>query len=326
MTMQIKYLSHGLHETGGYYHEKTLSAALADGLLNCDLCYKDIRFRKNYKGIWGWIQLFFLAFKNAKADVVITVARLAWPVLLRNLFNQNKIVLVLHNYDPRDGKPSLYYVLLNKFLKKAAKNPHKFTLVVVAEYWKNYFSKNFRFKDNIYIFPNLMETAKLQFYKDVVHKKSNLIHLGQWSEKVDKKAYLILIDALKKHNIAPYFSDYTGANTNDFPVSHFTTREAYLKQMALSKYTIIINKIEEGWNRVAHESFCVGTPVLGIGGGGLTEMIELGGGKIFENVDALLAYLSENNLPEINYPALQKLDVKEAAQYAIPVVNSLRKK
>ncbi len=321
--MKITYLSHGQNETGGYYHEKMFCETLSDVANNCDICYKEIRFKRNFKGIWGWVLLFLKAFFAAKGETIVTVARLAWPVYFRYFFNKNRIIVVLHNYDPRDNKPKLYFYLLKRFFKVANSRKDKISLVVVAEYWKNNLSTNLNFKGNVFLFPNFFDNAKLHFYRDVVHKKSNLIHLGQWNDKIDKKLYRIFIHALEHAGLVCYFSDNQGTVIHDFPVTQFNTHEAYLKQMALCKCTVILNKIEEGWNRVAHESMLVGTPVVSNGVAGLSELINMGNGHIIHTVEEAIDLCLNDRLNTIDYKALEKFNISNKNTFVQPILHWL---
>lgn len=322
--MRIIYLSHGANETGGYLHEQLLAAAIAADIKNCDLCVDEIRFRKNYRGIFGWIQLFFQGFFAAKGDIIITVARLAWPVYLRNIFTKSRILVVLHNYAPGDGKPRFYYTLLNSFLKIAARKKKRMGVVVVANFWKQYFLETLKYTGNIFHFPNLFETAKYYFFRDIVQKKSKLIHLGQYSAKIDRKAYLLLVHALQEKGFSCYFSDNSGADISDLPVTFFQNREAYLKQMALSSCTVILNKLDEGWNRVAHESMLVGTPVIAFPGGGLEELVRLGNGSLVQTVEEAAAMIENGNFSAIDYAALESLDAKHAPNFVQPLIKFLQ--
>lgn len=322
--MQITYISHGLHETGGYIHEKSLASAISDNVNRCDICFKDIRFRKLFKGPFGWLLLFVKSFFNAKGDVIITVARLAWPVYLRNIFNHSKIILVIHNLDEKDGKPKIYFRLLHAFFKMASAKTSKIAIVVISNYWKKILEEKHHFTNNIFVYPNLMENGRLQFFKDIVKKKSNLVHLGQWSDKIDKKAYLVFIDELQKIGLACYFSDNTGIEITDYPVSYFKTHEAYLKQMALSKCTVILNKIQEGWNRVAHESFLVGTQVISNGGGGLSELIQISNGYLISSPKEILEIINKEPLKAIDFHNLEKFDKSNTDHFLLPILNQLR--
>ena len=95
---KIQYISHGARETGGYAHEQFFAQSLSEALSGKPNAYAEVRFRRNFKGFFNWVLLaiktFFAADRNA---VVITVARLAWPVRLKQLLGHGKLLLVLHN-------------------------------------------------------------------------------------------------------------------------------------------------------------------------------------------------------------------------------------
>lgn len=319
--MKITYLSHGALETGGYFHEKFLCETLSDGLNNCDICYKEIRFRKYFHGVFGWLVLAFKSFFAARGEVIVTVARLAWPVYLRNMFNKNKIVVVIHNFDEQDGKPRLYHFLLRRFFSLALRKNKKICIVTVSDFWRAEFVNRFGQNLNVFRFPNLFNRAEYQLARLSSGPKSNLIHLGQWSDKIDRKAYLLLIDALKNQGFICYFSDNTGAKSTDFPISFFATPKEYLKQMATSKATVILNRVNEGWNRVAHESFLVGTQVMTTSGGGLGDLVQLANGYVLNSIEEVNNVLVGNTLREINDQALDQFDKKNAASFAAPIVN-----
>lgn len=324
--MKITYLSHGTIKTGGYKHERHLAETLSDEFNNCSSCFEEIRFNKVFKGFFQWIALFFKSLFNAKGDVIITVSRLCWPVFFRNYFNNNKIILVVHNYDKNDGKPALFYFLLDLYFKTTAKNKNKYCVVVVSEYWKDFIKSKLKKDVNVFVIPNMMENARLGFYRDVIGKKSKMIHLGQWSDKIDKKAYRILIHKLNEAGIACYFSDNTGVEVKDFPVSYFQTHEGYLKQMALSEATVILNKIDEGWNRVAHESFLTGTQVIAMDKGGIRELIKKGNGYLVDSAEAAFSIIKEGNYKNIDENALQDFDISNSKKYFEPLNSWIKSK
>lgn len=323
MRFHLHHISHGAAETGGYLLEKTLVTALADELENCDTCYRETRFSRHFRGPFGWIMLAMKAFAAAgRHDNTVTVARLAWPVWLKLMTGRGKMLLVLHNYDPADGKPRLYYRLLNAFLRLAARRPDRIRVVTVAKYWQQFFASRFGLQP-LY-FPNLFDPAPYAFYAGVARKNSKLVHLGQYSAKMDRKAYLLLIHELKQRGYACYFSSNEPEFQSHFPVSFFSTREAYLKQMAVSGCTVILNSIDEGWNRVAHESMLVGTPVITRPGAGPEELVRTGGGHIAATVEEIIALLESGNLNPIDQTALQAFDIGRAAEYIQPIARFIR--
>jgi glycosyltransferase involved in cell wall biosynthesis len=276
---KIQYISHGECETGGYAHERFFAASLSEAVNGSADGFTEIRFHRNFKGPFRWFVLALKAFLAADRNaVVITVSRLAWPVRFKQFFGTGKTLLVLHNYDPADGKPRLYYRLLDGFLHHAAKKTSKIQLVVVARYWQNFFHTKFGLHS--VLFPNFFDAKTLGLVRFSVRKNPKMVHFGMYSDKIDIKKYLVLFHLLKKHGFVCYFSSPRPVFFPDLPVSVFENRGDYLKQVAGSVATIILNKIDEGWNRVAHESILLGTPVIASPGGGLEELVLLSGGVI----------------------------------------------
>lgn len=309
---EILYISHGETKTGGYFHESEMCRNLG--------AVTEIRFEKKYKGIWQWILLFFKAFAAAnKAKTIVTVARLAWPVMLRNLASKRHIILVLHNYDPNDGKPKLYWFLLRNYLRYISNKPHKYSLVVVSEYWKEYFRKNFGNTLNIFVYPNLFASEKYYFFRDISKKEEKLIHLGMCTEKADLKAYRNLIYALHQRGYSCYFSSSVDRHVPDFPISYFPTHEAFLKQMARSKCTVILNRVHEGWPRLVHESFLCGTQVISTGGGGLDQLLAWGNGYKVENWKEVMPVLDADLDKSIDYSGLEQYDIRNKEAYIVPI-------
>lgn len=316
-TPKIQYISHGQCETGGYAHERFFAESLSNAVNGSDDGFAEIRFRRNFKGPFRWLLLALNAFLAADRNaVIITVARLAWPVRFKQFLGTGKTLLVLHNYDPADGKPRLYYRLLDAVLKYAAKNPLNISVVAVASCWQKFF--NGRFGVASVLFPNFFDAKSLEIIRFSAKKNPKLVHFGMYSDKTDRKKYLVLFHLLKDCGFVCYFSSPRPVFSPDLPVSVFENRGDYLKQVAGSGATVILNKINEGWNRVAHESILLGTPVIASPGGGLEELVRLSGGGVSENPEEI-AGLLETGLPKIVFdntpfePAVRE-------QYLNPVV------
>lgn len=323
MRYRLHYISHGRLETGGYQLEKSLATALADELENCSDCYRETRFRRQFKGPLQWLLLAWRAFSSTnRHDQVITVARLAWPVWLKLRFGSGKMLLVLHNDDPADGKPRLYHRLLHAFMTRARRHPQRIRVVVVARCWQQHVEQHYSVQP-LY-FPNLFDPAPYAFFAGVAKTNSHLIHLGQYSAKADQKAYLLLIHELRQRGYACYFSSNETPFESHLPISFFTTREAYLKQMALSACTVILNRINEGWNRVAHESMLLNTPVICRPGGGLEELVSLGGGHVLSAVEDIVRLVESGAYNPIRQEALKAFDISATTTYIKPITDFIR--
>lgn len=296
---KIQYISHGECETGGYAHERFFAASLSEAVNGSADGFMEIRFRRNFRGPFRWFLLALKTFMAADRNAaVITVARLAWPVRLKQFLGIGKMLLVLHNYDPGDGKPPLYYRLLDAFLKYAAKNPLNICVVAVAPYWQRFF--NSRFGVASVLFPNFFDAKSLEIIRFSARKNPKLVHFGMYSDKIDIKKYLVLFHLLKKYGFVCYFSSPRPVFSPDLPVSVFETRGEYLKQVAGSCATVILNKITEGWPRVAHESVLLGTPVIASPGGGLEELVRMSGGVVSDQPDEI-AHKLQAGLPDVSF-------------------------
>ena len=321
MKAGLQYISHGEKETGGYAHEKNLFESIAKALdLGAGDC-QEIRFRRRFKGLFGWFRLGFLAFKAAGPNAtIITVARLAWPVFLKQLFGRGKMLVVVHNWDSRDGKPRIYYRVLSAFLNLARTRARKIAVVVPAAYWKQYLSA--RFGLSPLVFPNLFSEAPYAFFKEIARKNPKLIHLGQYSNKIDIKKYLVLCHTLKRHGFVYFFSSNSPISNTDFPISFFETREAYLKQMSTCYASVFLNKINEGWNRVAHESLLVGTPIIVSSGGGIEELAQTLGGLVLDEPSEIVTAL-KGPIPGANERELARFHQGCAGDWVDPVLRFL---
>jgi glycosyltransferase involved in cell wall biosynthesis len=320
----LQYISHGEKETGGYAHEKTLFESIAKALdLGAGDC-QEIRFRRRFKGLFGWFRLGFLAFKAAGPNAtIITVARLAWPVFLKQLFGRGKMLVVVHNYDPFDKKPRLYYRVLNAFLRMASRKTARIRLVVVAKHWQQLFKEKWGI--SAMLFPNLFSAAPYAIFRSVARKNPKLIHFGQYSDKIDNKKYLVLLHELNQRNFTCYFSTNNPVLAPNFPVTVFQNHEAYLKQMAGCGATVILNSIQEGWNRVAHESILVGTPIVVGPGGGPEELAGLLGGLVTDEVATIVSDL-EKGLAPVEDAKTRLFGLETATAWAAPLVNFIQHK
>lgn len=320
--MRLIYLSHGKPGTGGNVHEQQLFRALCAGLSSC--C-DEKRFSKNYRGPFRWLQLALKAYREARsADRVLTVARLAWPVWLAIRRNPNKkLLLVLHNYDPNDGKPKLFYRLLDRFLLKiASAYPDRVRVVCVAKHWQELFRKCFGIE--AFFYPNLFPSEPYQRIRREAKKSAKLIHLGQWSAKANLILYRKLIPMLAQRGYACFFSSPEAVEQKEFPVRHFLRKEDFLAALADSTASIILNRVREGWSRVAHESFLLGTPVICLPGDGLEELTRLAGGKVGHSAEEIIGILENPQTLSANPESLAPFHAEHAAEYAHPLVQWLK--
>lgn len=341
----IKYISYGKYETGGYKHELFFAEQLHQ-FLNQKGEHVTLEIdRKNrfYTNTFAYVKLFLLGL-TANVNYNIVVARVALFAVFRNAFTQNKVYILLHNFDKNDGKSfwlNLYYEALFLVLKNT-KNKN-ISIVTVAPFWVQYFKEKTKNNIPVFHFPNFFDGAFyekfLQNHKLVEHKNSQFersreqsnnvstpldmtkrkkkqIHLGQWSFKNHADVFEIA-KQLTNQGFYCYFStnfkDFA-SKTSTYEVVYFDQFENYLSQMALSEFTLALTEINEGWNRVAHESILVGTPVIAYAKAGLLDLINESESIAANNVEEVLQAIENKNV-QANPSLLAHYDVKNVIDY-----------
>ncbi len=312
----IKYISYGKYETGGYKHELFFAEQLQQ-FLNQKGEHVTLEIdRKNrfYTNPFAYIKLFLLGL-TANANYNIVVARVALFAVLRNAFNKKKVYIVLHYFDKNDGKSfwlNLYYQALF-FVLKNTKNKN-ISIVTVAPFWVQYFKEKTKNNIPVFLFPNFFDG---EYYSDFIAvNKKKQIHLGQWSFKNHADVFEIA-KHLTEQGYYCYFStnfkDFA-SKTSTYEVVYFDKFENYLTQMALSEFTLALTGINEGWNRVAHESILVGTPVIAYAKAGLLDLVNESKSIAANNMEEVLQAIENKNV-QANLHLLAHYDIKNAADY-----------
>lgn len=308
--MEIRHLSHGSIETGGYRNELFFAQTLQHFIHNSTL--KVFRQRRNFSGL-NHLALQWWGFKNGNAEHTVVVVRLAMVVLLRNIFTKNHIYIALHNYDENDNKPTLLalnYFLLFNFIKLFNQRVVVFT---GALFFQKLLEQKTRRK--VYLFPNFFNTEMLAGFKKPFKEKQ--IHLGQWSDK-NSPALFILAQKLTTLGYHCYFSTLNEILVKveeNYEIVFFSSYEGYLKQMAESQYTIAFPAVKEGWNRVAHESILVGTTLLGLNKGGLGELLKESNMVTVNGVDQALEIIVSAKHPTPSESFLRRYDIANAPSF-----------
>lgn len=321
-TNSVLYLSHGKTITGGYLHEKFLAQTLADAL---QMEYQETRFWQYFENPMAHLKLNFSAFSYSNYPIVISVARLSLPILIRNLFNQNKILLVWHYHDKKDGVGWLLHCWYGLSLKLIKILPaKKVKLICVAPFWQSYFTKRLG-KNKVFLFPNLFDYESYSGYKREV--KNNEIHLGQVSFK-NSPDILWLTAKLKAQGYTCFYS----TNNSDFQnktidpnaeVRYYSNQEDYWKAVAHSKFTLALPNFNEGWNRVAHESLLLGTPVIAYAKGGLADLLNLAKVEAAKNKEEVLSILLKDS-PSFSLNGLSDFQIKNKTIWLNPILNWIK--
>ena len=285
--MRIHYLSYGIVETGGYRHEKCLYESVCNywgkhGQIKAHL----YRRNKLFQSFFEYLDLMTWAFFKSNADINIVTGRTALSAIFRNWFSNNEVWIVLHNFDPSDQKSNLltkYYQWLFKLISSA--NNKRFKVIAVAPYWVDYF-KNKKGINQTYLFPNFFDVKAYEKYRK--KEKERTVFLGQYSTKNDP-LITALAKSLSEKNYHCYFAtldisevkSYNGS----YEIVYFPTHAFFLEAMSKSTCTLALSGVKEGWNRIAHESLLVNTPVVGFMRGGLGDLLKESKSTIVNSIE-----------------------------------------
>ncbi|MCA0426441.1 MAG: hypothetical protein LCH37_03315 [Bacteroidetes bacterium] len=328
--MKITYLSYGKYVTGGFLHEKNLAESL---FLWIEKQFPGQPNRLNIKRIprffetpLAWLKLQWLPFQsNSQTDLFVLVSRMAFPALILAVVFRKKVVLVWHYHDEQDNSGRWLKYYFNKFfLWNSWIRPDNLALVVVSPFWLGYFSKVLK-QEQVHVFPNLINPYEYLSYQTTQKKKQ--IHLGQLSWKNDTSIFKVA-SQLMEWGYACYFSSTNPEDPNEFkgiPVVKESHTD-YLKRMGESIFTLAFPRINEGWNRIAHESFLVKTKVIGLDRGGLGDLLRLGNGvivtdykELLENFQSFINLASDYEIPK----GLLELNPDRALDFIEPLANSI---
>ncbi len=322
--MNIHYISHGPHKSGGFQHESRLMETCAKyyGATHT-VVNKTFRQEKLFETWIDYLYLLAWSFFKSNGDINITTARTALPAIWRNRFNKKQVWVVLHNFDEKDGKSWLMKLYYKSLFKVLAKNKDsRIKLIAVAPYWVNYFQSEKKIQ-HVFWFPNLFETA---IYKEAGNQKKNKwIHLGQFSTKNDP-AILELAKRLHKEGYHCYFSTLDERQQRidraNFDIVKFDSFTDYLDRMARCECTLALSKIKEGWNRVAHESLLVSTPVLGYKSGGLGDLLKESNSIIVNSVDEAYTCITEKLWMHADDEFLMRYDISNGLNWMKTICQS----
>lgn len=156
----------------------------------------------------------------------------------------------------------------------------------------------------------------LYFSIEKTKGKKTQIHLGQWSFKNDPDVFEVAKQLTAKGYYCYFstnFKDFA-KKTNDYEVVYFEQFEDYLVQMAISEFTLALTGINEGWNRVAHESILVGTPVIAYAKAGLLDLVNESKSYAAVSVADVLQAIENKNI-QAEPSLLSQYDIRNSQEY-----------
>ena len=323
--MKILRLSHTSKKSGGYRHERLLADNISK-TINSELIER--HYPGVFKSIIDQLKLALIGFTKTTADINVVVARFAIGALVKSIISKKQVLLVMHNWDENDEKSTslkYYYSLLWLLLKIFS--PKRFSLVCISDYWKTVFNKLLQNKIPVFVYPNLLDSLSYSKYNSAVKKKQ--IYLGQASIKNDYKA----LEKIDRHfSDKGYYCFYSSIIQNaSVPYSNhnllIVSEERYLEELASSVCSISFPCVEDGWSRIAHESFLVGTPVLAFKKGGLQHLVQAAGGYLVDSVEEAVSII-ENGL-DLDHAKVKKLaseyDLAKSDDLLIPIIRFIQR-
>lgn len=277
-----------------------------------------LRAAKEFKGLAGFIRLYWFGFIHAGKGVNITVQRLLLPVVLRSFFTRSKTLVVLHHYDKREQLSPMYHWNMRMLLWLLKSGYNNLGVVVVAPYWKTWLEQQGVSGHHIFHFPNLFNPDTYKPSAAIVKKKQ--VYLGQYGAKQHPHVAQIA-EALTAHGYHCFYTTpYPEVAMPDaqVPVLHLSFAQ-YLKALQESVYTICLSAFNEGWNRTAHESLMAGTPVVGNMAGGLGDLLHEALQAVALQTNEVLEVILQNRNIHIPPAFIEQYHIRQISYYAKPI-------
>lgn len=310
---RIRYISYGPNKTGGYLHEYFWCQALKDKLLQAgnEVVIEVKRDKQYTQNFWQRLLFIIRPFQLANADWNIVVAQTALTAIIRNLFSNRKIIIVWHSHDEAYIKGFFlkFYFKLLFFLLRFIRTK-RVSIACDSIYWSNKLKEYTHSNINYLFWPNLFDTSYYSRFRTQNKKKQ--IYLGQFHPKNDPMIF-DLAEQLTQKGYDCFFSTLKANEEvvkDTYQIKYFKDFEQYLNEVACSLYALALSKQKEGWNRIAHESILLHTPVIAYNSGGLGELLKESNSKIVTNIDECLQLILSNYTIEYNIAFEEKYDIK----------------
>jgi len=323
MASKIVYLSYGKFKTGGYRYESFFTDEIQKFIEAKGNETQVIKKRPErlFENPIAHIKLFFWAFFNCNGNINVIVARLALAGIFRNLFNKNKVLIVIHHNDEnysKSGTLKVHFYILFKILQIFRGN--RFLIITGAQYWVEFFKVKIKCDKRVFLYPNLFDNKYYERFR--VSKKEKRIHLGQYSKKNDPKIFE-LAARLSSKGYECYFSTNEKSRTmekGEWSIKYFKEFEDYLKYMAECEYTLGLTYINEGWNRLVHESILIGTQVIGYNKAGLGEQLIMSNSLIAKDIFEVESYINDKKTTKVNPEFFERFNLDKSQIYLTDIL------
>ena len=242
-----------------------------------------------------------------------------------------KQIVIVHHIDIKNEKDSFLQKYFNKILIYKIKKVKK--IVVVSQFWYDFLIDCGVDKDKIKIIYNSYDLSKYNISdneKNIFRSKYNLS---------DKKPiiYIGVADPIK--GVDDVYNelkneDYQIVMTGSSNKAHKNTNAQFLSLdkyefrvlLSVSNVVIVMSKLNEGWNRVAHEAILSKTVVIGSGEHGMHELLNETGQYIcseIKNLKDLVNLALIDKMPLLDgYNYIKKYDNKYFKLNWIKVIES----
>lgn len=274
-------------KTGGGAYERMIWEAVSE---SGDVESLPDALRRKIPTYIGKMAVEGLQFPRGYPAVLLTLN----PALFLNWSRvaESRKILMWHHYDPdafaggSAGLSLFYSALFRRLLGHASSID---CLVVEGSYWRSFFTRfPFRRIEIIYNAFDLsayeVDAARVSALRQKLNPQNRiLVYVGQLLR------YKGILDIHRELGCSDrYLLVGSGARDVDLPLLHFSgSFEEYKHLLAACDVSLSMSKMWEGWNRTAHESLLVGTPVIGNGVGNSGELLEGAGQRIVHHAGDL---------------------------------------
>ncbi|MES2558818.1 MAG: hypothetical protein V4590_03705 [Bacteroidota bacterium] len=323
----VAHISHGVSVTGGYLHEQFVFNSVCNSLEEQGCRVSKYHFRTNrfFKGL-SQLKMVWQGMVHAQSNLNLVSNWMALYAIWRNVFAKRKIVITWHHHDEADVKTTMTRLYM-KWLFNILANTRSthIAIMVVSDYWATYFKSKVSPSVEIVHFPNLFDTTYYQSFKQTKIPKQ--IYLGQYAFKTDDGIFE-LAHQLTKQGYSCFFTTLIQSQVGKFDnyeINRFDNHSDYLNKLAQSAYSIAYIKLNEGWNRVAHESILVGTQVIGNNKGGLSDLLKESNSLVAHTVEEFSTIILQNQTASVNPDFIRKYDASNRSIYSKGIIDFIEK-